>query len=114
MRALTSICLAAAIVLTGAATAHAQSPVVMTLKDHHFIPDHVEIPADTRVRIEVSNQDATAGELESYDMKFEKIVVPGGTAGVFAGPLHPGTYKFFDDYHPESAVGTVTVTAAKG
>lgn len=114
MRATAAFLVAAAIPLAGIAAARAADPVTMTLKDHHFIPDHVEIPADTRVRIEVSNQDATAGEIESYDMKFEKIVVPGGTAGVFAGPLHPGTYKFFDDYHPETAVGTVTVTAAKG
>ena len=52
-------------------------------------------------------------EFESYDMKFEKIIVPGNTITVFAGPLHPGTYTFFDDYHPDQAKGTVTAVAAK-
>ncbi|MGH8393731.1 MAG: cupredoxin domain-containing protein [Pseudomonas sp.] len=32
---------------------------------------------------------------------------------MFAGPLHPGTYTFFDDYHPDQAKGTVTAVAAK-
>jgi Cupredoxin-like domain len=44
-------------------------------------------------------------------MKFEKIVVSGGRIAVFAGPLHPGTYKFFDDYHPDTATGTITAEA---
>ena len=44
-------------------------------------------------------------------MKFEKIVVSGGHIRVFAGPLHPGTYKFFDDYHPDTATGTITAVA---
>jgi len=30
-----------------------------------------------------------------------------------AGPLKPGTYKFFDDYHPDTAVGTLTVVEKK-
>jgi hypothetical protein len=87
--------------------------VVLTLKNHHFTPDHVVAPADTRFKIRVTNNDDTVDEFESYDMKFEKIVVTGGTITVNAGPLHPGTYKFFDDYHPDSATGIVTV-AAKG
>ncbi|MBV8871034.1 MAG: cupredoxin domain-containing protein, partial [Acetobacteraceae bacterium] len=40
--------------------------------------------------------------------------VPGGTVTVSAGPLHPGTYTFFDDYHPDAARGTITAVAAKG
>jgi hypothetical protein len=85
-------------------------PLTLILKDHHFIPDHVTVPAGQRFPIELTNQDDTTDEFESYDMKFEKIVVPGGTIHVFAGPLHPGTYKFFDDYHPDLANGFVTAT----
>ena len=39
--------------------------------------------------------------------------MPGAKITVFAGPLKPGTYKFFDDYHPEQAKGTVTAGPAK-
>lgn len=95
--------------LLGAALARADGPatVKLTVKDHHFTPDQVTVPAGQRFRIELTNGDDTTDEFESYDMKFEKIVVPGGTITVLAGPLHPGTYKFFDDYHPDQANGTI-------
>lgn len=92
------------------APARAQEPVHLIVKDHHFVPDHIDVPAGQRFLISLTNQDDTTDEFESYDLKFEKIVVPGGTITVHAGPLHPGTYKFFDDYHPDQATGTVTAT----
>jgi len=30
------------------------------------------------------------------------------------GPLKPGTYKFFDEYHPDTAVGTLTALKKSG
>jgi hypothetical protein len=108
------VCLVAAMspALLGAEFANADplDPVKLVVKDHHFIPNQVTVPAGQRFRIELTNQDDTTDEFESYDMKFEKIVVPGGTIAVFAGPLHPGTYKFFDDYHPDQANGTILAT----
>ncbi len=92
--------------LPGAAMA--AEPVQLTLKDHHFVPAEVSVPADERFRIEVSNQDATPSEFESSDLRVEKIVVAGGKITVMAGPLKPGTYKFFDDYHPDTATGALT------
>lgn len=74
--------------------AHSQTVFQLTVKDHHFEPDHITVPAGERFMIELNNQDTTTDEFESYDMKFEKIVVPQGTIKVHAGPLHPGTYTF--------------------
>jgi hypothetical protein len=91
--------------------ARAAEPVQLTLSNHRFQPEHVTVPAGERFRIELTNQDDTTDEFESYDMKIEKIVVSGGKVAVMAGPLHPGTYKFFDDYHPDTAVGTITAEA---
>jgi len=96
-----------------AGSARAEEPYALTLQNHHFTPDKLTVPAGQRIRIQLTNKDDTTDEFESYDMKFEKIVVPGGTITVRAGPLHPGTYKFFDDYHPDSATGTVTATEGK-
>ncbi|HJS86569.1 MAG TPA: cupredoxin domain-containing protein [Acetobacteraceae bacterium] len=101
-------CLAAAPV-----SARAADPIALVLRDHRFTPDHLEVPAGQRLRIEVTNQDATPAEFESFDMKVEKIVVPGGKITVSAGPLRPGTYKFFDDYHPDAATGTITAVEGK-
>ncbi len=103
--------LAMLIPLTLPTVARAVDPVQLTLQNHRFQPDHVTVPAGERFRIELTNHDDTVDEFESYDMKFEKIVVPGGRVTVYAGPLHPGTYKFFDDYHPDTATGTITVEA---
>jgi heme/copper-type cytochrome/quinol oxidase subunit 2 len=87
---------------------------MLTLKDHRFNPAEVTVPAGERFRIEVTNQDDTPSEFESGDLRVEKIVVPGGKIGVMAGPLKPGNYKFFDDYHPDSATGTVIAVEKKG
>jgi hypothetical protein len=95
------------------AAARAEAPVELVLQNHHFSPDHVSVPAGRRFRIELANRDDTTDEFESYDMKFEKIVVSGGTIRVFAGPLRPGTYKFFDDYHPNTATGIITAVESK-
>ena len=91
----------------------AADPISLTLKDHRFTPDSIAAPPGERFKIQVTNQDDTPAEFESSDLRVEKIVVPGGTITVNAGPLKPGSYKFFDDYHPDDAKGVVTVTAAK-
>jgi plastocyanin len=93
--------------------AAADDPVQLTIKDHRFSPAEVSVPAGERFRIEVVNQDPTPAEFESAELRVEKIVVPGGRITVMAGPLKPGTYKFFDDYHPDVATGTVTAAAAQ-
>lgn len=90
--------------------APAAETVTLTLKDHGFNPAEVRAPANERFRIEITNQDATPAEFESSDLRAEKIIVPGGKITVMAGPLKPGTYAFFDDYHPDTAKGTVVVS----
>ncbi len=95
-----------------AAPATAAEPVRLVLKDNQFTPREVTVPSGERFRIEVHNHDSTPAEFESSDLRVEKIVVPGGKILVSAGPLKPGTYKFFDDYHPDTANGTVTAAPA--
>jgi plastocyanin len=100
--------------LTAAPTvAVAADPIVLTIKEHQFTPSELNVPAGERLRIEVENQDSTPAEFESTDLRVEKIVVPGGRIIVVAGPLKPGTYKFFDDYHPDTAKGTMTAVEHK-
>jgi len=100
-------------VLATAAGALAADPVMLTIKNHLFVPSEVSVAAGERFRIEVANQDSTPAEFESADLRVEKIVVPGGKIAVMAGPLKPGIYKFFDDYHPDTAKGTLTAVERK-
>jgi heme/copper-type cytochrome/quinol oxidase subunit 2 len=88
-----------------AGNAAAQQPVALTLSGHKFQPEHIAVPANQRFKITVTNNDPTPDEFESPGLRVEKIVVPGQTITVAAGPLSPGSYKFFDDYHPETANG---------
>jgi cupredoxin-like protein len=96
---------------TSVAALAAAEAITLTLKEHLFVPSEVSVPAGERFRIEIENQDPTPAEFESADLRVEKIVVPGGKIAVMAGPLKPGIYKFFDDYHPDTAKGTVTAVA---
>ena len=79
------------------------------IKDHRFQPERLEIPANTKVKLIVHNLDKTAEEFESQDFNREKIVPAGGEIPVFVGPLSPGEYKFFGDFHQDTAQGVIVV-----
>lgn len=99
-----SLLCAAAPVLAAPALA-GQQGVALTLQNHLFTPDHITVPTGARFKILVTNHDDTPDEFESPALRVEKIVVPGETITVLAGPLSPGSYAFYDDYHPETAHG---------
>jgi heme/copper-type cytochrome/quinol oxidase subunit 2 len=97
----------AAGILAAAGTAAADT-VELSISGHKFTPSELTVPANQKFQIKVTNNDQSPAEFESHDLKVEKVVVPGGTVTVTAGPLKPGTYEFVDDYHPDDAKGTVT------
>lgn len=82
---------------------------VLTLKDHQFAPIDLTIPANEKIKLTVKNEDSTPAEFESHDFKAEKIIPGNSEASLFVGPLKPGTYKFVDEFHEETAKGTLTV-----
>ena len=80
---------------------------VLTIKDHRFNPTEIKVPANKRVQITVVNEDPTPEEFESKEMKVEKVI-PGKSKGVVRiGPLKPGRYPFFGEFHEATAKGTV-------
>src|SRR5580658_6231667 len=83
-----------------AASALADDPAAtITLKDHQFVPSEVSVPVGVKVQLLVKNQQPTAAEIESHSLHREKIVTAGGEITVPVGPLDPGSYAFFDDFH---------------
>ena len=89
--------------LTCGATALADDPSFSILmKNNQFIPSEVQIPAGVKVKLLVRNENSTASEFESIQFHREKVVPPGQEISVFVGPLDPGSYEFFDDFHPET------------
>jgi plastocyanin len=94
--------------LLGAGSAHAADPVFnLTIRNHRFEPEQLDVPAGQKIELRVANADATAEELESGELRRQKVVDAGQTISVFVGPLRPGTYEFFGDFNPKTARGRV-------
>ena len=80
----------------------------LLLQNHQFQPATLKVPANVRFKVLVTNRNNMPSEFESSDFNREKIVLPNSTITVFVGPLKPGSYKFFDDFHQATA-GTLIV-----
>lgn len=91
------------------AAASADSDYVLTIKNHRFEPQTLEIPADKRIKLVVKNSDTVPEEFESHELHLEKIILAGQQAVMFIGPLEPGRYGFFGEFHPETAQGHIIV-----
>jgi heme/copper-type cytochrome/quinol oxidase subunit 2 len=93
--------------LAGATTARAEDVPHLEFRQHRFVPDRITVPANVKFKLMVKNNDDTADEFESVDLNREKLVAPGQTITVFLGPLSPGEYKFFGDFHQDTAQGVM-------
>ena len=104
---LTFAVLAAAAALLAAPLAHAQDEASFKLvaRDGRFTPPDLEVPANQRLRIEISNEGKTPIEFESKSLRQEKVIAPGAKATVVISPLKPGSYTFFDEFHPDTSKG---------
>ena len=96
-----------AALLTGGPPARADELPTLVFHNHRFEPARIEVPANVKFKLLVTNTDDTADEFESVDLNREKLVAPGQTITVFLGPLPPGEYKFFGDFHQDTAEGVM-------
>jgi plastocyanin len=85
----------------------AEPEALLVIKNNRFEPAELKIAAGQRVKLTVHNQDATAEEFESHSLNREKIVPPGAKVVVYVGPLQPGRYDFFGEYHEATAKGVL-------
>jgi cupredoxin-like protein len=100
--------LAAAILMT--TVVYAATPIInIEIRNHLFFPDEIRIPADTKVKLLIINQDPTSEEFESYELNREKVIAGNSQAVIFIGPLAPGEYPFFGEFFPKTAQGKVIV-----
>ncbi len=79
----------------------ADDPVFrIELRDGVVTPLRLEVPANRRIVLELHNTGKTPAEFESHDLRKEKVLAPGVTSRLVIRTLDPGTYDFFDDFHP--------------
>lgn len=103
---LSAALIGASLITSSVLAADADMPTfTLTLRDHRFIPESLEVPAGRRVKLVVHNEDATVEEFESHDLGREKLVAGRGSIVVYVGPLTAGEYAFFGEYHQETANG---------
>jgi len=89
------------------APAAAPAEYSLTIRAHAFVPAQLVVPANTRFKLIVVNEDSTPEEFESHELNREKIVTGKGRITVFLGPLKPGRYPFFGEFHMATAQGAL-------
>jgi Cupredoxin-like domain len=99
----------AVVIASTAFWAQAEELTVFKLvaRDGAFEPIRLEVPAGKRFKIEISNEGKGPMEFESRDLKQEKVLAAGAKSSVVINGLKPGSYVFFDDYHPDAPKGEI-------
>jgi cupredoxin-like protein len=67
-----------------------------------FEPAELLVPAGAAFQVVVTNAGEAPIEFESFELHRERVVQSGDTITVYIPALAPGTYKFFDDFHPDT------------
>jgi plastocyanin len=98
-------------IVAGLSLAQAQTPaapeIPLTIEQHKFTPEEIKVKAGQPFVLVITNKDATPEEFESKELRVEKVVPGNKTLKVRMGALKPGTYKFFGEYHEDTAKGRI-------
>jgi hypothetical protein len=84
-----AIVLAAGASLLTTLPASAGPAIDVTIKDHRFTPAEIHVPAGQPATLNVKNEDATAEEFESHELKIEKVIAGGASGTVRCGRSIP-------------------------
>lgn len=81
----------------------------LTAKNGYFYPETIEAPAGKKFRIAIKNEGPGPEEFESIELRKETVLAPGVTRTLVFAPMKPGTYKFFGEFHLDTAKGQIVV-----
>ncbi len=103
------------LVIATAAAAHADPlPIIdLTIHNARFHPQTLKVPTGRKFKLRVTNRGPGVEEFESTDLNRERIVPPGRSIEIYLGPLKPGRYKIFGDFHPATARGEIVAEGHK-
>jgi hypothetical protein len=74
----------------------------LEFNDGAITPSRLDVPANTRFRLELRNSGKTPAEFESKELKKEKVLAAESESILVFRTLDPGEYPFFDDFHPDA------------
>ncbi|MBB3593781.1 hypothetical protein FHX08_004184 [Rhizobium sp. BK529] len=91
---------AALIIPCSAAFAGGEDPVFEVHFSNGVVsPIVIEVPANTRFKLDLHNDGSTPIEFESIPLRKEKVLAPGASSFLVFRSLSEGNYAFFDDFH---------------
>lgn len=103
----TALALAAALSFGWPVQAFAQASELLTFhvvaKDGRLLPNRLEVPAGRKIKLTLANEGRSPVEFENLDLRVEKVLAPGGVSFVVIHPLKPGSYRFVDEFHADTA-----------
>ena len=85
----------------------AELEFTLIIRDHGFEPTEIRIPTGKKIKLMIDNRDATPEEFESHELNREKVVPGRSKLPVFIGPLAPGKYPFYGEFHQQTANGVI-------
>src|SRR5262245_8885569 len=103
------VMMAVALVVDQGQTAEAPAELALTITQQRFQPEDIHVKAGAPFVLVVTNKDSTAEEFESHELRLEKVIPAGKTVRLRMPALKPGTYRFFGEFHAETAQGRLVV-----
>lgn len=109
MRKLTFALIAIAGIVTASCGAGAaQTPSVrVTLSDFKFTPNPIEIPANTKFALQLTNSGAVEHDITAKDLGLHLLVGTAKRVEQEVGPLKPGEYEIYCGVAGHKEVGMV-------
>lgn len=104
-RLLMGILVAVAALATAPVHADDLPTFTLLMRAGRFVPETIEVPANTKFRLILKNEGPGAEEFESIELRKEKVLASGASSFLIFQPLKPGSYKFFGEFHPDTAQG---------
>jgi hypothetical protein len=98
----------ALIVLSNVAMAEDLKVIELHIKDHKYDLEKIEVEANKKFKLKIYNDDSSSEEFESRSMVVEKFIGPKKSIIITLGPLKPGTYDYFADFHKSTGKGVLT------
>jgi len=87
----------------GGASAAETATYPVVIHDGRIEPARLEVPAGVKIKLTIRNEGPGPCEFENLDLRVEKVLAPGASSFVVIHPLRPGSYRFFDEFHPDTS-----------
>ena len=102
-----TLALALTLALSPALSMAADLELGLTIKNHQFVPAELKVPAGKKIKLVVNNLDSTPEEFESHQLNREKVIAGNAKSTIYVGPLSPGKYAFWGEFHENTARGVL-------